>query len=366
MNPVKVGIIGCGKICDIYFKNMRDMFKILEVKACADIDMSRAKEKAAMYPGVQAMSVKKLLADPEIEIVVNLTIPKAHFKIAMQAVKAGKSVHNEKPITLLRREAVKLLDAAEKQGVLVGNAPDTFMGAGIQTCRKLIDDGAIGEPVAATAFMTSRGHECWHPDPEFYYEAGGGPMFDMGPYYLTALINLIGPVKSVSGRTRKTFPTRTITSEKKKGKIIPVEVPTHIAGIMDFENGAVGTIIMSFDVWRANLPRIEIYGSEGSLQVPDPNGFGGPVKLFKPGDEDWKEIPLTHRHDGNARGIGPADMAYALRTGSPLRANGKLAFHVLDIMHAFHDASDKNKCVKISSVCEKPASLPPDGLESDN
>ena len=235
MNPVKVGIIGCGKICDIYFKNMRDMFNILEVKACADIDMSRAKEKAAMYPGVQAMSVKKLLADPEIEIVVNLTIPKAHFKIAMQAVKAGKSVHNEKPITLLRREAVKLLDAAEKQGVLVGNAPDTFMGAGIQTCRKLIDDGAIGEPVAATAFMTSRGHECWHPDPEFYYEAGGGPMFDMGPYYLTALINLIGPVKSVSGRTRKTS-RQNNHKRKEKGKIIPVEVPTHIAGIMDFEN----------------------------------------------------------------------------------------------------------------------------------
>ena len=222
MDKVKVGIIGCGNISGIYFKMLREVYNnIIELQACADLDLARAKAKAAEnpggpgVPGVKAMTVKKLLADPEIKIVVNLTIPQAHYKVAMKVLKAGKHLYGEKPLTITRAQGKKLLALAKAKNLLVGNAPDTFMGGGIQTCRKLIDDGVIGEPVAATAFMMCRGHERWHPDPEFFYQVGGGPMFDMGPYYLTALVTLLGPVKRVTGSARISFPTRTITSAKK-------------------------------------------------------------------------------------------------------------------------------------------------------
>ncbi|MHC4248917.1 MAG: Gfo/Idh/MocA family protein, partial [Planctomycetota bacterium] len=222
-------------------------------------------------------------------------------------------------------------------------------------CRKLIDDGAIGTPVAATAFMTCRGHESWHPDPEFYYKAGGGPVFDMGPYYITALVNLLGPVKRVTGSARVTFPERTITSKPKAGAKIAVDVPTHVAGVLDFASGAVATIIMSFDVWAASLPRIEVYGSEGSLSVPDPNGFGGPVRLWRASDREWREAPLTHA--GNGRSVGVADMA-AARSGRAHRASGDLAYHVLDVMHAVHEASAAGAHVELASTCERPEPMP--------
>ena len=358
--PAKAGIIGCGNISGIYFQAGRT-FEILDIVACADIIRERAEAKAAEF-GCKAVTVDELLADPEIEIVVNLTVPNAHASVAQAAVEAGKSVHNEKPLTITREDGRRLLKTAKAKGVLVGCAPDTFMGGGIQTCRKLIDDGAIGEPVAATAFMMCHGHEGWHPDPEFYYKAGGGPMFDMGPYYLTALVNLMGPVKRVTGSARITFPERIIGSEPKRGQVIKVDVPTHVAGIMDFANGAVGTIIQTFDVWAAQLPRIEVYGTEGSMSVPDPNSFGGPVRIRRAGDKEWSEAPLTHGYAENSRGIGPADMAYALRSGRPHRASGELAYHVLDTMHAFHDASREGKHIELESTCSKPAPLPV-GLE---
>ena len=251
-----------------------------------------------------------------------------------------------------------MLAMASGRGVRVGCAPDTFLGRGIQTAVKLINDGRIGEPVAATAFMTCHGHESWHPDPEFYYKPGGGPMFDMGPYYLTALVNMMGPARRVTGSAQISFPERTITSEPKRGTKITVDVPTHIAGVMDFASGAVATLITSFDVWAANLPRIEVYGAEGSLSVPDPNSFGGPVRLFRPGGDGWQDVPLTHGYAEQNRGIGVADMAYAMRSGRAHRASGELAYHVLDIMHAFHDASDTGRHVELESACPQPAPLP--------
>jgi predicted dehydrogenase len=298
-----------------------------------------------------------LLNDPEIKIVVNLTIPAAHASVSLAAINAGKNVHEEKPFALNRVDGQKILDAAKEKGVLVGCAPDTFLGGGIQTCRKLIDDGWIGEPIAATAFMAVHGHESWHPDPEFYYKPGGGPMFDMGPYYLTALVNLIGPIKRVTGSSRTTFPERTITSQPKYGKKIEVEVTTHIAGTIDFANGAVGTTIMSFDVWAHHLPLIEIYGTEGSLRVPDPNGFGGPVVIRRAGAKEWTEVPLTHSGEVG-RGIGVADMAYALTSGRPHRVSGQLAYHILDVMQAFDEASTSGRHVKIRSKVNRPAPLP--------
>lgn len=357
LETVKVGVIGCGNISGVYLKNMTQVFDILEVAACADLVRARAEARAREYEGVEPRTVEDLLADPDIEIVVNLTPPGAHAEVALAALRAGKSVYNEKPLAITRREGRELLETAQAQGVLLGCAPDTFLGGGLQTCRKLIDDGWIGEPVAATAFMMSHGHESWHPDPEFFYKPGGGPMFDMGPYYLTALVSLLGPVRRVTGSARITFPQRLITSEPKAGTVIDVEVPTHVAGVMDFAQGAVGTIITSFDVWGARLPRIEIYGTEGSLACPDPNTFGGPV-LVKRRRGEWAEVPLTHGYTENRRGLGVADMAYARRTGRPQRASGELAYHVLDVMCAFQEASESDRHVLLESACERPAPLP--------
>jgi len=355
---VKVGVIGCGNISGIYLKNLCERFTGVAVKAVADLDPKRAAAAAGKYKGIRACAVRQLLADKSIHIVLNLTVPQAHYEVAMAAVKAGKSVYNEKPLTLSREQGQQLLAAAKKNKVLVGGAPDTFLGGGVQTCRKLIDDGWIGKPIAATAFMTSHGVETWHANPEFYYKSGGGPMFDMGPYYLTALVYLMGPVRRVTGSTQMTFPTRLITSQPFAGKVIDVEVPTHVVGVLDFAAGAVGTIITSFDVWAANLPRIEIYGAAGTLSVPDPNTFGGPVRVKRADAKEWTEIPLSHGHEVNSRGLGVADMARALQTRRAHRANGELCYHVLDIMHAIHDAAAKGRHVRLASKVERPAALP--------
>ena len=352
----KIGIIGCGNISQVYFQASKKL-QVLDLVACADLDMSRAQAKASEH-GVRALSVNDLLEQPEIQIVINLTIPKAHGEVGLAALNAGKSIYNEKPLALSRTEGQHMLALAKDKKLLVGGAPDTFLGGGIQTCRKLIDDGAIGEPIAATAFMMGHGHESWHPDPAFYYQPGGGPMFDMGPYYLTALVYLMGPARRVTGSTRITFPERTITSKPKYGEKITVRVPSHVAGVMDFANGAVGTLITSFDVWGHSLPPIEIHGTEGSLSVPDPNTFGGPVKIRKAGEREWREVALTHGYAEQYRGLGVADMASALQTGRAHRANGELTYHVLDIMQAFHDASDAGQHILLQSTCAQPSALP--------
>ncbi len=352
----KVGVIGCGNISPVYLKS-GGMFEILEIKGCSDIIPERSASRAAEF-GCKQMTNDEIYADPEIEIVINITPPKVHAEIAMNALNAGKNVHGEKPLATKREAGRQIIETAKAKGLRAGSAPDTFLGGGLQTCRKLIDDGWIGEPIGAVAFMMGHGAETWHPDPEFLYKEGAGPMFDMGPYYLTALVNLIGPVKRVTGSARITFPERVITSKPKYGQVIKVEVPTHVAGILDFENGAVGTIITSNDVWAHERPRIEIYGTEGSLSVPDPNTFGGPVKVRRAGASEWTDMPLTHGYVENSRGLAAGDMAYALRSGRPHRANGDVAYHVLDIMHAFHDASREGRHIELQSTCSRPAPLP--------
>jgi predicted dehydrogenase len=357
VKPVNVGIVGCGNISGIYLE-AGQKFDILNIVACADIDLERARAQAAKYGVPKACSVAELLADPAIEVVINLTVPGAHAEVALAALEAGKSVYNEKPLAIEREDAQRMLALAEQKGLLVGCAPDTFLGGGLQTCRALIDAGTIGVPVAATAFMLSHGPEGWHPNPDFFYQRGAGPMFDMGPYYLTALTTLLGPVRRVTGSAQISFPERTITSQPLHGTVIKVNTPTHVAGVLDFASGPVATIVTSFDVWGGEVPRLEIYGSLGSLSLPDPNTFGGPVRVRLAGEKEWREVPIAHGYTANSRGLGVADMAYAIRTGRPHRASGKLAYHVLDLMHAFHDASREGRHIDMASTMERPAALP--------
>ncbi len=357
MDKTKIGIIGCGNISQIYCE-APTKFPNIEVVACADLDLERARVKAAEHGIPKALSVDEILADPEVEIVVNLTIPAVHAAVSKQILEAGKHVYSEKPLAINRADAAALLALAKEKGLRVGCAPDTFLGAGLQTCRQLIDEGAIGEPVAAIGVLQSRGPEGWHPDPEFFYQPGAGPMFDMGPYYLTALTSLLGPVRRVTGSARTSFPERTIGSKAKLGQTIKVNTPTHIAGVLDFGAGAVGTLITSFDV-HGGEPFIEIYGSEASLAVPDPNIFGGVVGLRRPGEKTFAEQPLNSPYTQNSRGIGVAEMAAALRGERPHRASGEMAFHVLDLMVAFHEASADGRHIELASTMERPAAFPP-------
>lgn len=356
--PTNIGVIGCGNISSIYLQAPQ-LFPNLRIAACADIDPARAQAQAAKFDIPKACSVAELLADPEIEVVVNLTIPATHAEISLAALAANKSVYSEKPLAITSADGQAILQAAQAKNLRVGCAPDTFLGGGLQTCIKLINDGAIGTPIAATAFLLSHGVENWHPDPHFFYQPGAGPMFDMGPYYLTALIAMLGPIRRITASTRITFPERTVTSSPKAGTKIPVNTPTHITGIMDFANGAVGTIITSFDVWSHHLPRLEVYGTEGSLSVPDPNTFGGPVSLHRAGDKNWQEISLTHSYTDNSRGLGLADMVSAMRTGRIHRANGEMAYHVLDTIESFLESSREGQHITLSSSCKQPEPFAP-------
>jgi len=353
--PFQVGIIGCGNISNQYLTGSKK-FPILQVAAVADLDPARAEAKAKEY-GVKACSVKELLADKDIDIVINLTVPKVHASVNEAILKAGKHAYTEKPFALDVASGKKVIDLAKKKKLRVGSAPDTFFGGGIQTARKLIDDGAIGQPIAAVANMMCHGPESWHPDPEFFYQYGGGPMLDMGPYYLTALVNLFGPIRRVTGSARSSFKTRTIGSGKKAGKKIKVEVPTHYAGAFDFASGPIANLNISFDVWSHTLPIIEVYGSEGTLRVPDPNHFGGVVQVRRSDEKEWRDIPLTHS-DQVGRSIGVADMATAIRSGRPHRASGELALHALEAMLAVQLSSERGKHITLKTTVAKPKALP--------
>jgi predicted dehydrogenase len=355
--PFRVGIIGCGAISNAYFKHLAPFSKYAHIAACADIDVARAEAKAKEHGVAKAYAVKDLLCDPEIDAVLNLTIPAAHAAVNLEAVEAGKHAYCEKPFSMTYQDGRKVLDEAKKKGLRLGCAPDTVLGGGIQTCRKLIDDGVIGTPIAVNANMLSHGVETWHPNPEFYYKVGGGPLFDMGPYYLTSLVTMLGPIKSVSALAATTFKERLITSQPFHGQIIKVETPTHLVGVLEFGNGAVGTVTMSFDVWSHRQPMLEVYGTEGSIQCPDPNTFGGEVQVWTTKTKEWQKVPLTHS-DQIGRGVGIADLAAAQNAGRQHRMNGDMALHIVEAMESFHLSADAGRKVVMQSSCERPAALP--------
>jgi predicted dehydrogenase len=351
-----IGIIGCGKISQAYFKGAK-LFPILNIVACADIHHPAAEAQAAAND-CQALSVDDLLAHPEIDLVINLTIPAAHVPVSLQALEAGKHVYLEKPLAMELAEGRKLMHYANEKGLRVGCAPDTFLGAGQQTCRHLVDAGAIGQVVAGTAFMLSSGPESWHPNPGFFYLRGGGPVLDMAPYYLTTLVNLLGPIKRVGAIAGRSFAERHATCSERFGEMLPVEVNTHASASFEFHSGAIITGVFSFDVPAHGHTPIELYGSEGSLKVPDPNTFGGQVQSFKKGGEKiWHDQALTHPFTENSRGIGVADMVQAIQNGCPHRASGDLALHILEVMNAIDASSSQGAHIDIESRPPRPEAM---------
>jgi predicted dehydrogenase len=351
-NPLQVGIVGAGVISATYLKTKFPQFK---VTCCSDVQQSHAKLRAREF-GIAAASTETLLADPTVDIVLNLTTPQHHAEITGAALNARKHVYSEKPLSISTAEAEPLLRTAAANSLRIGSAPDTFLGGAQQTGRKLLDEGAIGSPIGGTAFFMSGGPESWHPNPEFFYQKGAGPVFDMGPYYLTALINLLGPIKRVWSAGRTTLPRRTIGSGPRKGESFPVSVLSYVSSILEFQSGPIVTFVASFDVPAYSHPYIEIYGTEGTLQLPDPNYFGGAVRLNQGGY--WTDRSHSHGFgDGNYRGIGLADLVAGLQSGTPHRASAELAFHVLEVMEAIVETAGSGEAYILRSRCERPRAL---------
>ncbi|MFI5679533.1 Gfo/Idh/MocA family protein [Streptomyces cellulosae] len=359
----RIGILGAGNIFGRYVEGLRT-FPELEVVRVADIDTARARQAATEY-GIPAWSdADDLLDDDTVEIVVNITPPQFHAKTVIAALEAGKNVYVEKPLAATVEEAREVLDAAASSTALLGSAPDTFLGSAVQTARHAIDTGRIGEVVGATAFVRSSRAETWHPDPRAFYGRGGGPVLDMGPYYLAALVNCLGPVAQVSAATRIGARTRTVTSPGRAVDEVTVEVPTHASATLTFASGAIATTLMSFDVWDTELPRIEIYGTEGTLALPNPNFFDGDVRLKRHGDDEWRVLtPVTELFgavgtpEQHRRGLGVQDLADAL-DGGPHRANPEFAFHALEVLASFEISQREKRFVDLESACERPAPRP--------
>ena len=368
MARIDIGIIGCGNISHSYLKGAARSQQV-RVKSVADLRIEAAQDKAAEY-GVQAVTVDRLLADPDIKIVINLTVPLAHGPVSLQVVEAGKHVYSEKPLATRHAEAEALTLAAAAKGVRIGCAPDTFLGAGHQACRRAIDAGRVGKPIAGSAFFATHGMEHWHPNPEFFFKRGGGPLLDVGPYYVTQLVNLLGPITSVAAQATIGSATRIVSSEPLKGSIISVEVPTTVNGVLSFTNGASVSMTMSWDVWKHRRVPFEIYGSEGSLLVPDPNFFGG-EPLLTERDGDWMPLDISLHpfgkpnrytnsgaHVADYRIVGLLDMAAAIRDNRPHRAGAELAMHVLEVLDAFDRSSTEGRQVMIQTSCGQPEPLP--------
>lgn len=354
-DPHGVGIVGLGHISRQYLGTLTQHPEV-RIVAVADLDASRAAAVAAEVPGAQALPVERLLDSPDVRTVLNLTIPAAHAEIALAAIAHGKDVYGEKPLAATLDEARSIVDRAAEAGRIVGCAPDTVLGTGTQTARAAIDSGHIGRPLAATAVMVTPGHERWHPNPDFYYAGGGGPLLDMGPYYLSALVHILGPIRSVTGAASRLRGERVIGSGPRAGERVPVTVDTHVAGVLEHVSGVLTTITTSFDGVRTMAAPIEVHGETGTLAVPDPNYFDGEVRVFELGDDDWRMLNASAGWAGGSRGIGLLDQVSA--NGRPPRAGGQLALHVLEAMTALLRSAAEGRRIELTTAPERPAPVP--------
>jgi predicted dehydrogenase len=353
---MRVAVVGVGKISEQYFAYIPGLPN-LKLAAVSDINETRAAEVAAEQ-GAEHLSVDDAIASDDIDVVLNLTIPAAHIEVGTRALEAGKHVYAEKPLALAPDEAAPMLALADSLGLRVGSAPDTVLGTGIQTAVQQLDSGRIGDPVAAAVQWSSPGHERWHQSPAFYYQPGGGPLFDMGPYYLTSLVSLFGPVATVSGATVKSERARTIATGPLAGQGIPVNVDTHVSALLHHASGVVSTVTVSFDVWATRAPLFEVFGTAGTIAVPDPNHFSDPVEVWTVDEPEWTEVAPTAGYSDAGRGFGLADMARAIETDRPHRASGELAFHVLEIMDAVIRSGHGAGEIALTSTVARPEIVP--------
>lgn len=337
---MRIGVIGAGAISPVYLRYLTGRTEV-SVVAIADLNLERARARAREFSLSAALSPDALLAQPDIDLILNLTVPAAHASVSEAALRAGKHVYSEKPLGVSAAEGARLVSCAAEVRRHLACAPDTVLGSGVQTAIQALDGGVVGRPVGATLAFLNHGHEHWHPDPAFYYLPGGGPVLDMGPYYVTALVALLGPVKRVVSVASQTFARRTVTSSPRAGDVISVRVPTHVAGILEMAVGVTVQVTMSFDVWCHTLPHLELYGTEGTLEVPDPNTFGGPVRACRAGEDIWRELPLRPDlpHD-QARGIGVIEMVRAIRENRRGRLDAVVGAHVLEVLAALERGGD--------------------------
>jgi predicted dehydrogenase len=375
MKQLGVGVVGCGVISTIYMQNLA-AFREVRLVACADMVHDNARAQAERF-GIPALGIEALLRDPEVDIVVNLTTPNAHFEVSHAALTAGKHVFSEKPLCVSAEDGHRLVAEADRRGLKFGCAPDTFLGAGGRLARELVDAGKVGSVLAGSCFLMSHGMEHWHPNPEFFYKPGGGPILDMGPYYLAALCNLLGPVERVQAHASIGLAERVVSAEgPRKNSRIVVETPTTVMALMRFVSGIDIMLAMSWDVWKHGHCPIELYGTEGSLRVPDPNFFGGSVEVAERGG-DWQLLDSSSRPYGkpnwrspiwpasapdraNYRCLGIADLASSVLNGTPHRATGAFAAHVLEVMNALLQAGADGGTIRIASRIERPAPLSDD------
>ena len=363
MADLGVGIIGCGNISTAYLR-LAPMFKGYEIRAVADINLDAANARAEEF-GIIGQSVDDLLANADIDLVINLTIPEAHFEVSERILHSGKHVYSEKPFVLTRDEGQKLADLAEAKGLRIGSAPDTFLGGSHQFARALVDEGQIGKVTSGTAMVQSHGMEDWHPNPDFFFQPGAGPVLDLGPYYIANLVQLIGPVARITAFAGSAYATRTIGNGPRLGEEVPVDTPTTIHAVMEFQNGAIITLISSWDVWSHEHSCMELYGTEGSMYLPDANFFGGPLRVTQRSEplqlEPW-DHPFAVVNDddqANYRGAGLADMALAISEGRPHRCSNDFALHVVDVMTSILTAAETKSVVDIQTTCDRPAPLDP-------
>ena len=366
--PIGIAVVGCGNISDQYLTNLV-RFPDVKVVACADIDLSRASAQAAKYGVPRSADLATVLEMPDVELIINLTIPAVHASVALQAIRSGKHVYGEKPFALSIEEAQTITAAAAEHKVKLGNAPDTFLGAGLQTARRVIEADHIGTPISAKATFGYPGPDAWHPNPEFLFQKGGGPLLDMGPYYLTALVQLFGAVKTVSGFGRRAQNRRTIGSGPRAGETFEVTVDTQISALLEFASGPIATVRFSFDEPIATR-ELEVHGTGGAIRLPDPNAFDGSVFVCKkdlnkntpkdwldaPTDADWIEFPAEGSAEG--RGMGALDLALAARIGGSPRASADLALHVLDIMESIIRSAASGQSVAVATTCKVAEPLP--------